>query len=448
MPHAARLCFVVAAAALSVGIPAQGWPLPPARTGNLYVSGFSSHNVGEFDKLGNLVRTMTHSTMRSPRGVAVEADGTVVVVVQTNSRILRMAPDGTLLQTITHPDLTSGTGISRSPSGEWYVGSFSPGRVVVFDAAWNYLRTLVEPGMDGVNCVSFDSSASGAFAVTAAISNRVYRFDAGLGLVGTVSHPNMASPMSIADDSAGAHYVSQGSSGRVIKFDANWAPLMSIGVGTLAAPQGIAVDANDVLWVSSFSTPLVHRFDTTGSVLGSFSLASVVTGRNMAWQTSSAMLAREGTVGLGVGPVAQPVLTVAGQVGDAVRRVTLTAGQPFDVALAAPVSGPGLPLFVLWASLGEPGPGDVFELPLGMGPMAFAPPFAGGSPVTLANGFGLAPLLGSGLLPATGAPQTVLSMPAGLGFPLVATVQGWIADAGSAGGLPYSITNAVVVEVR
>lgn len=438
--------FVAAAIA---ALPAQGWPLPPTKTGNLYVSGYSSNNVGEFRKDGSLVRTFTHATMSNPRGLAVEDDGTIVVVVQTNARILRMSPDGALLQTITHPDLTSGTGISRSPSGSWYVGNFNPGRVLVFDANWGHVTTVTQAGMNGVNCVSFDSSGSGDFAVTSAIGNTVNRFDANHVPVGTVTHPNMASPMSIADDSSGAHYVSQGSSGRVIKFDAAWNPVATIGLGTLAAPQGIAVDESDVLTISNFSSNLVHRYDTAGNLLGSFALSGVTIGRNMAWQTSAMMLARQGVVGTGAAADPEAVLSVSGQTGDGMHRVHLAVSDPFDITLQAPSSGPAAPVFVLYAHLGEPGVADVVELPAGIGPMAFAPPFAGGTVVTLANNVGLENLLGTGVIPALPAPTTILSLPLGLGFPIVVTLQGVVMDVGSATGvsMPFSTTNAVVVVV-
>lgn len=440
---------VAAALAATAAAAAQGWPLPPDKTGNLYVSGYSSNNVGEFRKDGTLVRTFSHPTMINPRGLAVEDDGTIVVVVQTGSRILRLSPDGALLSTVTHPDLTSGTGISRSPSGDWYVGSFSPGRVLVFDPGWTYVTTLTEPGMNGVNCVAFDSSGSGEFAVTAAIANRIYRFDAQRALLATVTHPQMASPMSIADDSTGAHYVSQGSSGRVLKFDAAWNPVASIGFGTLAAPQGIAVDEADVLTISNFSASVVHRYDTAGNLLGSFPLAGVSVGRNMAWQTSPKMLARHGTVGTGAAADPEVVLEVAGQSGDGMRRVFLDPGSALDVTLGPPSQGPAAALFVLYAFAGEPGLADVAELPLDIGLMSFRPPFLGGSAVTLVNNFGLPGVLGTGAIGAGPAPATILSLPAGLGFPIVTTLQGIVVDLGSAAGpaVPFSATNAVVLVV-
>jgi len=435
---------------LATAVTAQGWPLPPTDTGNLFVSGFGSNNVGEFKKDGTLVRTFTHPTMNQPRGLAIEGDGTIVVVVQQSSRVLRFAPDGTLVQTITHPDLTSGTGISRAPNGNWYVGSFSPGRVVIFDSSWNYVSTLTNAAMNGVNCVSFDSNGSGAFAVTAAFTGEVFRFDAQHQLLGTVTHANMISPMSIASDSAGARYVSQGGSGRVIKFDSAWNPLLEIGGGTLPAPQGVAIDENDVLTISSFSGNTVFRYDTAGNQLSTWNLSNVTTGRNMAWQTSAKMIARAGSVGTGVSTDPQAVLAVSGQAGDGAHRVYLATTDVFDITMQPSAQSVLPPLFVLYAQLGEPGMAEVVALPFGIGPMAFAPPFAGGAPLTLANNIGLEQLIGVGVVPAAGAPTTVLSLPGGLGYPLTITLQGVMMDSAGAGApaVPFSTTNAVTVVVN
>ena len=441
--------LLITVVTLASAVAAQGWPLPPTQTGNLYISGYSSANVGEYLPDGTLLRTLTHPTMTNPRGVAVDDDGNLIVVVQTNSRILRLAPDGTHLQTVTHPDLTSGTGISRAPNGNWYVGSFSPGRVVVFDAAWNYVTTITAAGMNGVNCVSFETSGTGAFAVTSAGANLVYRFDATHTMVGTVGHPNMSSPMSIASDGQGARFVSNGSSGWIIKFDAAWNPLLSFGQGTLSAPQGIAVDQFGDLTISNFGASTVHRYDTQGALLGSWPLVGVTTGRNMAWQTSPRVLSRAGTVGLGAAVIPEDVLLVSGQAGDAMRRGFLTQSAAFDLTLSAP-TGTAIPAhFVLYAFLGEPVLGDVTDVTNGIGSMCFAPPLFGGAPIVIANTIGAESLLGTPIFLASPAPSTVLSYPTGFGVPATVTIQGVILDTNSAAGpgVAWSVTNAVTVQI-
>ena len=67
--------IICAICAFAVTTLAQGWPLPPSQTGNLYISGFNSHNVGEYRKDGTIVRTFTHPSMQHPRGVAGQMPG-------------------------------------------------------------------------------------------------------------------------------------------------------------------------------------------------------------------------------------------------------------------------------------------------------------------------------------------------------------------------------------
>ncbi|MBK8098699.1 MAG: NHL repeat-containing protein [Planctomycetes bacterium] len=420
-------------------------PLPPRHTGNLFASGYQSHNVAEYTAEGVLVRTFTPAGLRNPRGVAIDDGGNVVVVGEINARVLVLDPFGNVLRTVTHPDLTAGTGIARGPNGHWYVGNFNPGRIVVFDAAWNHVQTRTVTGMNGVNCVAFD--ADGKHAVTAALANAVYRFDANGALLGTTMHPNMGSPMSIAIDSQGQHYVSQGSTGVIIKFDANWQPVTTFGAGALALPQGIAIDERDRLTISNFSAPTIHRYDTAGTLLGSFAASGVTTARNLAFQIAPFVLARHGTVDRRNG-AAEPVLRVNGATGDALGRIATATTAPLTVTMAASSAGPLLAPFLLYAALGEPGPAAATLLPLDAGWFAFPPPMLGGSAVLLANSLGHPTLLGVGLLPATAAPGTVLALPAGLGLPLQVTLQGVLADFGSNSPFALSATNAIALVVQ
>ena len=434
-------CLALAAAtpALPAPLAAQDPPLPPDNVGSV---------GAEFDRSGGFVRSLTITGLASPRGVAVDDHGNLVVVSSGNGRVVVADLEGNLLRTVTHPDLGSGTGISRSPAGEWFVGNFSPGRVVVFDAAWNHLRTITATGMNGVNCVAFDPG--GAFAVSAALSNEIFRFDAAGGYLGKLSHPSMLSPMSIALDSSGDRYVSGGGSGRVTKFDAGWNYLLDFGAAGLLAPQGVVVDEQDTLFVSDFSSDQIRVFDTAGNLLGDWLHLGLPLVRNFAFQTAPYALAREGAVARGGQPVAAPVLTVNGSSGDRLGRLDLLAGDALSVELAASPAGPAAAGFVLYAHLGAPGPGEVRALSNGGGLLAFPAPFHGGAPLVVMNSLGAPGLLGAGALPPVAAPATVLSLPNGLGRVGDFCLQAVLHDVGSPAGAasPYAATNAVTLRVR
>jgi DNA-binding beta-propeller fold protein YncE len=431
--------------ALTATLEAQYTPLPPTRTGHLYVTGSASNNVVEFHADGTPLRSFAPAGLMNPRGIAVDDLGDLVVVTETNSRICLLDLAGNVVRTVTHPDLTSGTGIARAPDGSWHVGNFSPGRIVVFDQNWNHVATRTAPGMAGVNCVAFERD--GRFAVTAAVANAVFRFAADGSLLGTTSHAQMGSPMSIAIDSAGNHFVSNGGTGVILKFDPAWSPLLVFGAGTLALPQGIAIDERDRLTITNFASPTVHRYGAAGSLLGSFPATGLQTARNLAFQTAAYVLARHGSVDAGRGPAAV-VLSVNGLAGDAMGRLQSGRTSPLVLALAGPPAGPAPAPFVLYAHLGEPGPGQVEALPFGAGLMAFPTPLGGSTPLVLVNSLGSTTVLGAGLLPPASAPATLLSLPQGLGFALQVTIQGAMLDFGAAGVLPLSSTNAVALTVQ
>lgn len=429
-------------------VPAQSggrdWPLPPERTGMLYLSGSSSNNIGEFLPDGTLLRTISASNLTQPRGITTDDAGNLVVVCEGSQRILILDLDGNVLQTVTHPDLTQGTGIAQSPSGNWYVGSFFPGRVVIFDPNWNHLGTLTQSGMNGVNCVAFD--ADGSFSVSAAFANLVYHFNAAHQFLGTTSHPNIGSPMSIALDSQGNHYLSNGSSGVVIKFDPQWNPLLVIGSGVLSAPQGVLVNEYDELLITEFSVNTVYRYDTQGNLQGSFSFSGLTSARNGGWQTGKLVLAREGSVNR-ANNYPEKVLTVNGSTGETMGKMTMGTLDPLTIEMQASSAGPSPSVYVLYAWIGEPAASDVETLPYGAGLFAFPTPLAGGSPTTLINSIGFEGLLGTGMFSPATAPGVSFTLPGGVGSNMTVTFQAIMQDNGSdsAPTDPWSATNAIVV---
>jgi sugar lactone lactonase YvrE len=420
--------------------------LPPQRTGLLYITGSGSDNVGEYLPDGTLLRTITNPNMQTPRGVAVDDFGNLAVVCQDSDRILILDLEGQLLQTVTHPDLTNGTGISRSAQGNWYVGNYFPGKVVIFDPSWNHLGTLSQSGMSGVNCISFDSA--GGFAVSSALSNKLFLYNSAHQPQGVVTHATIGSPMSIAMDSTGSHFVSNGSTGVITQFDASWGYLRDFGTGVLSSPQGIAINEADQLTITNWTGGLVHRYDNSGNLLGSFPATGLTVARNAAWQTSRTQLAREGGVAAANGRP-ERVLSVNGSSGDAHGRLQVQANTSLSVDLAVSSSGPASAAFVLYVWFGAMGPGNVFDLPqingLLCAPIAPAPTDG----YTLVNSIGQPGLLGHAVLPPVVAPGQVLNLPSGRAAPGFFTLQAIMQDDGalSAPNNPWSASNAIVVEV-
>lgn len=159
-------------------------------------------------------------------------------------------------------------------------------------------------------------------------------------------------------------------------------------------------------------------------------------------------LCAAGTVNAGAGALAD-VLYVNDSAGGQGRRFLFRKGDPILVSVGAPPLATRPSPFALFVWAGVPPLGSAAPLPFGIGAACWPMPLGGGSPQPAAvwNNTGRA-ALGAPTFPSTPAPSIVLGRPAGLGRAATFSLQGIIADPGSAGTRRASVTNAIVVEVR
>jgi hypothetical protein len=155
-----------------------------------------------------------------------------------------------------------------------------------------------------------------------------------------------------------------------------------------------------------------------------------------------------GTVNRGRGAV-ENVLYVNDSTGGASRTVTLFSFQPISIFIAAPSASAGTALFALYAWAGAPQPGDERAMPYGVGiacrPML--PVHGAPQPGAVWNNTGKSSL-GIPTHPSSPAPSLVLSRPNGLGRTLRFFLQGVVADPGSKGTRPASVTHGILVQVN
>jgi len=160
--------------------------------------------------------------------------------------------------------------------------------------------------------------------------------------------------------------------------------------------------------------------------------------------------ARFGTVDAGTPNAIADVLLANGSAGDrTTREIALAAGEALRVDMVAPPAGPATAPFALYAWSGEPTIDTITMQPFGLGWTGFATPLQGGSPLAIWNNLGRFGSLGAPTRPSTPAPSRVLNVPSGLPLGTVVTLQGYIADDGSAVTRgPASVTNAVVLRAE
>lgn len=158
--------------------------------------------------------------------------------------------------------------------------------------------------------------------------------------------------------------------------------------------------------------------------------------------------ARYGSVNARHGDLAD-VLFVNGQVGDERRVVTIGPDAPIEVTMAPAPAGPDPGPFVLYAWEAEPDLDSLVSLqPRGLGLMCFdSPLMTGGSqPFFVWNNLGFRRQLGKPDRQSAPAPSTVFQTTRA-GYELTLTLQGFVADTGSAADGPLSVTNAVILRV-
>lgn len=142
------------------------------------------------------------------------------------------------------------------------------------------------------------------------------------------------------------------------------------------------------------------------------------------------------------------VLFVNDSSGGVERRLRLGTSDALVASMASPPRAGSPVPFALYSWEGEPSADSRFELPHGFGAIAMRPPFWGGSPANVWNSTGRRKLGVPTEENSPLAPGVVFRRPGGAGRAITFTLQGVIADPGSRGETPASVTNGIVVEAR
>ncbi len=155
--------------------------------------------------------------------------------------------------------------------------------------------------------------------------------------------------------------------------------------------------------------------------------------------------ARFGSVNVDDGDRAD-VLFINGSAGDANRVEQVNLLDPFNLTITAAPSRVNS-TYAVWAFVGEPTSGTVFNSPFDLGLLGFAPPYGGGNPPAIWNTIGSFPILGQPTFNSAIAPATLFSHP-GRANPLCVTFQGIVRDNEARIPEGFAVTNAVILKVQ
>lgn len=157
-----------------------------------------------------------------------------------------------------------------------------------------------------------------------------------------------------------------------------------------------------------------------------------------------------GTVNRGASDFSSDLLFLNGSAGSCATRVVSAAvGDPIELTIQAPPSGPSPARFVLYAWLDGYESWNETPQPFSLGTTCFPTFLSVGVPKPdfIWNNVGREARLGPPNFPSQPAPSTIVSHSEGAPRAITLTLQGLIEDAASSASVPASVTNAIVLEV-
>lgn len=219
-----------------------------------------------------------------PHGIAVAGDGSVLVADAFNSRVQRLAKDGTFLGQWGSKGSAAGefdfpAALAVSATGSVYVADRDNHRIQKFSLEGSWQGGWGTYG-SGAGLFSSPSGVAvgtdGHVYVADSGNNRIQQFDAG-GNYLTSLYAGEAGvfniPTSVAVDMTGAVYVLERDGCRVQKFDADgryltwWGESCSLP-GQFRDPKGITAAPDGTIYVADLYS--IMRFDPAGAFLGSW----------------------------------------------------------------------------------------------------------------------------------------------------------------------------------
>lgn len=211
------------------------------------------------------------SVLSTPSGCAFGPDGSLYVVnsdpadasAPFTGQILKFGPDGSVLATITPPNLSNARGIAFGPAGNIFVCSSGNGVVMELDQDGNHLQNIgVGAGM--VEPTGVVVGPNGNLFITDPAADSIHEFAPvqSTSPVRTILNASLDQPYGIAVGPRGHLFVVNRGSNNVLEFDENGALVQTIGAtSTLQSPEYIAIGYDGHIYVSSNTSGRVVVFD-------------------------------------------------------------------------------------------------------------------------------------------------------------------------------------------
>ena len=252
----------------------------------LLISAYSSNNVKIYDACdGAFIRNLdSNGYLAGPQAIALDPEGDIVVVSETNGRLVRYHRD-----TLTYDRVIAGdypetpsielrpvnnpTGLIITPQGRMLVGSYSGNTVTEINpddgSAMSHLVTFDRSGIRGPDTgmwldgdqllvPGFDSSTIVRADITQANSDAVL-VNAGSG--------GINAPRTILKRSNGNLLVTSWRSGKILEYDGVNGAFIRTVSEAVNRPTGMAFESETVLLVASDATNEISRIQISNGAL-------------------------------------------------------------------------------------------------------------------------------------------------------------------------------------
>jgi DNA-binding beta-propeller fold protein YncE len=250
--------------------------------GRIYVTDASRQGVFVFDERAGRLdvwdRAQGVRNFVSPVGVALGANGDVLVSDAELGFVVRLGADGTPLGTIGEGQLRRPTGIARDPkTGRLFVADTQSHDIKVFDDRGVLLQTFGGRGEEAgrLNYPTHISLSLGELYVTDSINARIQVFGASTGehlrTLGSrgLYVGNLVRPKGVAVDAERNVYVVESYYDNLLVYGANGEFLMPLGgtgssTGRFFLPAGVWTDTRNRIFVADMFNGRVVVFSFLG----------------------------------------------------------------------------------------------------------------------------------------------------------------------------------------
>ncbi|MBW2422278.1 MAG: hypothetical protein JRH19_27345, partial [Deltaproteobacteria bacterium] len=235
--------------------------------GRVYVTDVSRQAVFVFDEYQGRLHVWEMATKSArfvaPIGIAIGANGEVLVSDAELALVARLGPDGTPVGTIGAGLLQRPTGIARDPErGRIYVADTRANDIKVFDESGELLDTLGHEGNSpgALNAPTYLAFSRGRIYVSDTLNSRIQIFDREGNLVGHFGKRglylgNLSRPKGVSVGPGGEVYVIESYYDHLLAFDSDGRFLLPIGgtgsgPGQFYLPAGVWTDARGRVYVA------------------------------------------------------------------------------------------------------------------------------------------------------------------------------------------------------